>query len=63
MYKQYCKYNIIHIKIYNCIFFLKFLDAVIAMEKQKMERHQNELDVEMRLVDNSDSDIVKSNHL
>jgi len=38
-------------------------DAVIAMEKQKMERQALDLDVEMRLVDNSDSDIVKSNHL
>ena len=33
------------------------------MEKLKLEMQQNELDVEMRLVDNSDSDIVKSNHL
>ena len=38
-------------------------DAVIAMEKQKMERQALDFDVEMRLVDNSDSDIVKSNHL
>lgn len=41
-------------------------DAVIAMEKQKMEQAQQaeNLDVEMRLVDSQDSnsDIVKSNH-
>ena len=38
-------------------------DAVIAMERQKLKRQEMDLDVEMRLVENSDSDIVKSNHL
>jgi len=40
-------------------------DAVIAIEKQKLEQAQKtaDLDVEMRLVDsNSTTDIVKSNH-
>ena len=41
-------------------------DAVIAIEKQKMEQAQKtaDLDVEMRLVADSSSttDIVKSNH-